>query len=291
MVFVAFGLIGIREFLNSPGIEVNSASDLWSLFETRIWKGGDPLPGQVKFTFWHVMFFAWFCNLAMHIGMADLSIFRYAKKSWYGIASGTGMYIGHFMAWISASILYALQLYRDPNNTDVLPGPLADNACGIAGLICVIVAGWTTANPTIYRAGLAFQAIMPGVSRKKVTLFTGAVATIAAMFPLIAMKLLGFVALYGLILVPMGAVIFIDFWFMKKLRMRQNYAEAAGKKFNPAAFLAWGLTIAICLGVVFYGGIEIFFVSLPGWFLAAAIYIVVSKIYQKKAPSAPAEEA
>jgi hypothetical protein len=29
----------------------------------------------------------------------------------------------------------------------------------------VIVAGWTTANLTIYRAGLAFQAIVPRWSR------------------------------------------------------------------------------------------------------------------------------
>ena len=36
-----------------------------------IWTGGDPLPGQVKFTFWHTMFFAWFCNMAMHIGRND----------------------------------------------------------------------------------------------------------------------------------------------------------------------------------------------------------------------------
>ena len=32
---------------------------------------------------------------------------------------------------------------------------------------------WTTANPTIYRAGLAFQAILPKASRFKVTLGTG----------------------------------------------------------------------------------------------------------------------
>ena len=73
------------------------------------------------------------------------------------------MYLGHFIAWLAASILYAVQLHADPANTDVLPGPLAYNACGVAGLICVIVAGWTTANPTIYRAGLAFQAIVPAV--------------------------------------------------------------------------------------------------------------------------------
>ena len=37
------------------------------------------------------------------IGMADLSLFRFARKSWYGIASAAGMFIGHFMAWIAAS--------------------------------------------------------------------------------------------------------------------------------------------------------------------------------------------
>ena len=87
------------------------------------------------------------------------------------------MYLGHFMAWIAASILYALQLHATPGNTAVLPGPLAYHACGIAGLLCVIVAGWTTANPTIYRAGLAFQAIAPTSSRYRVTLVTGALAT------------------------------------------------------------------------------------------------------------------
>jgi purine-cytosine permease-like protein len=98
-----------------------------------------------------------------------------------------------------------------------LPGPLAYEACGLAGLLCVIIAGWTTANPTIYRAGLAFQAIAPRSSRFAVTLFTGAVATVAAMFPALAMKLLDFVALYGMLLMPMGAVIFVDFWLARRL--------------------------------------------------------------------------
>ena len=105
------------------------------------------------------MFFSWFCNMAMHIGMADLSVFRFARKPWYGVATASGMFLGHYIAWIAASILYALQLRSDPGNTAVLPGPLAYRACGAAGILCVIIAGWTTANPTIYRAGLAFQAI------------------------------------------------------------------------------------------------------------------------------------
>jgi purine-cytosine permease-like protein len=282
LVFLAFGLVGLRQFIVASGAEINSLGDVWSLSKTHIWKGGVPLEGQVKFSFWHVTFFAWFCNMAMHIGMSDLSVFRFAKKSWYGIASGTGMYVGHFMAWISASILYAYQLHLDATNTDVLPGPLAFRAAGITGLICVIIAGWTTANPTIYRAGLAFQAIVPKTSRFTVTLITGGVATVAAMFPAIAMKLLGFVALYGLILMPMGAVIFVDFWLIRKFGLESSYAELSGRTFNWAAGLAWGVTLAAAWALVQFAGVQIFFVSLPGWFVAAAIYIVVSKFYQQK---------
>ncbi len=159
---------------------------------------------------------------------------------------------------------------------------MAFKAAGVAGLLCVIVAGWTTANPTIYRAGLAFQAIIPKVSRFKVTFWTGIVATVAGMFPAIAMQLLDFVALYGLVLMPMGAVIFIDFYLMKKLGLQSNYAELSQQSFNWAAGLTWFLTLGICTALVKYAGVQIFFVSLPGWFIAATLYIVLSKFYQSR---------
>jgi len=283
LVFIAFGLVALRQFIDATGVEIRSAGDLWHLATTYIWKGGDPLPGQVKFTFWHVVFFAWFCNMAMHIGMSDLTIFRYARHSWYGLATASGMYLGHFLAWIAASLLYALQLHNNPANTNVLPGPLAYGACGIAGLVCVIIAGWTTANPTIYRAGLAFQAIMPRVSRAKVTIATGMLAAVAGMFPAIAMKLLGFVAVYGMLLMPMGAVIFVDFYLMRKFGLEPNYAERTGIGFNWAAGLAWFLTLGLCWWLVNQGYIGIFFVSLPGWFFAAALYIIFSKLFHRDA--------
>ncbi len=274
--FIAFGVIGLRE------LGLTSLGDFWHVAQTVIWKGGDPMPGQVKFTFWHVMFFAWFCNMAWHIGMADLSLFRYAKKSWYGVASAAGMYIGHFMAWIAASILYALQLHQDPTNTAVLPGPLAYRACGIAGLLCVIAAGWTTANPTLYRAGLAFQSLVPSSSRFRVTLLTGLVASVTAVFPLVTMKLLDFVALWGMILMPMGAVIFVDFWVLPRLGLRRNFAEATGRPINWAAGLAWLLTMAVCTALVQFAGVQIYFVSLPGWFVTAILYVALSRVVQKR---------
>jgi purine-cytosine permease-like protein len=284
-VFLAFGLVGLRQFLDATGAEIHSFADLWKLCETTIWKGGDPLPGQTKFHLAHVTFFAWFCNMAMHIGMSDLSVFRFARKSWYGLATASGMYLGHFLAWIAASILYALQLHEDPTNTVVAPGPLANRAAGVAGLICVIVAGWTTANPTIYRSGLAFQAIVPSASRVTMTIVTGLLATVAGLFPLVAMKLLGFVALYGLLLMPMGAIVFIDFWLMRKLGLQDRFAERAGLSFNWAAAAAWFATLGLCGWLAQSGRMEIYFVSLPGWFIAALLYIVFSAVLQRGAAS------
>jgi purine-cytosine permease-like protein len=282
LVFIAFGLVGLRDFLNATGSSIDGFADFWALAQTAIWKGGEPLPGQIKFTFWHVMFFAWFCNMAMHLGMSDLSVFRYARKARYGLATATGMYLGHFLAWISASVLYALQLHANPANTDVLPGPLAAGAAGITGLLCVIIAGWTTANPTIYRAGLAFQAIVPKVSRFRITFATGMLCAVAGMFPAIAMKLLNFVALYGLALMPMGAVIFCDYWLMKRFGMQPFWAEASGTDFNWAPAAAWLVTLAVCLWAVHQGYIGLYFASLPGWFLAAALYLGLSRIAQRQ---------
>ncbi|MDZ7721711.1 MAG: hypothetical protein U5R06_02505 [candidate division KSB1 bacterium] len=291
LVFLAFGLIGLRQFINLTSVSINNIGDLWALARDHIWTGGDPLPGQVKFTFWHVTFFAWFANLAMHLGMADLSVLRFAKKTWYGVASAGGMYVGHFMAWISAAILYALQLYQNTADTNVLPGPMAYKAAGWAGLLCVIIAGWTTANPTIYRAGLAFQSLVPKWSRFRVTLITGLIAAVAGMFPAIAMKLLDFVALYGMLIMPMGAVIFVDFWLLKRLQLQPMYAQKTGTSFHWAAFLAWILSLALCVLIMTFLGLQIYFVSLPGWIAAGLIYLGLSYWIQTQAHARIAHEA
>ncbi len=309
LVFLAFGVITLRRFIDASQTQVNSLSDFWAMCETVIWKGGAPLAGRIKFTFWHVVFFAWFCNMAWHIGLSDLTVFRYARKSWYAVASAAGMYVGHFMAWICASLLYAYQVYLNPANTDVHPGPMTFEAAGLTGLLCVVVAGWTTANPTMYRAGLAFQAILPKSSRFIVTLITGICSTIAAAaYPKVTMRLLDFVAIWGLILMPMGAVIFVDFWLIRKFGLRSNYAEHSAKAFNWAAGLAWLITLTVCTVLVQWSAvvdwlaahrllmlspermqwlkdtftIEIFFVSLPGWFMTAILYVLISAVYQKK---------
>lgn len=269
LVFIAAGLAVL------PQLGVNSLSDFWPVAQERIWTGV-PAEGQSKFTFWHVMFFAWFANMAMHIGMSDMSILRYAKNWKMGFSSVTGMFFGHFIAWMASGILTAAAAGA------IAPGIIAYNSAGVAGAICVVIAGWTTANPTIYRAGLAFQSVTPNWKRWKVTLFTGLVTSIAACFPALVMLLLDFVALYGLVLMPMGAVIFLDVMVFPKIGMKSNIAELANLDFNWSAGLTWFVTLLLCLFINFYMGVEIFFLGLPGWFIAILLYFGLSKYYQTR---------
>jgi len=268
LVFLAAGIAVL------PQLGVHSISDFWRVANEKIWTG-KPYAGQTKFTFWHVMFFSWFTNLAMNVGMSDMSILRYAKKWYHGFSPGPGIYLGHLMAWMSSGILTAAAAGA------IAPGIIAYHSAGLAGAICVIIAGWTTANPTIYRAGLAFQSVTPNWKRWKVTLFTGVVTTIAALFPALVMKLLDFVALYGLVLMPMGVVILLDVFLLPKLGLQSNLAQVKNLKFNWAAGLTWFISLSACLLMNLLGDIEIYFLSLPGWFIAAFLYIGLSYLAQR----------
>ena len=69
-----------------------------------------------------------------------------------------------------------------------------------------MIAGWTTSNPTIYRAGLAFQSVYPKLSREKATMIVGFITTVIACFPFVFTKLIDFVGFMGILLVPIGAI-------------------------------------------------------------------------------------
>jgi len=105
---------------------------------------------------------------------------------------------------------------------------------------------------------------------------------VAGMFPAVVMRLLDFVAMWGMILMPMGAVIFVDFWLIQKFGLKSNYAEVSGKVFNWAAGLAWFITMGVCGWLVYTGRVQIYFVSLPGWFVTAILYVIFSAVYQSR---------
>jgi purine-cytosine permease-like protein len=280
LAFLACGIVAANQ------LGIKSFSDFIAVWG----EGSEPFPGQIKYTFWHVFLWSWFCNAAMHIGMSDLSVFRYAQSPQSGWTTAAGMYVGHYMAWIAACLLYAVYLkspeaatfLADGTAPPVAPGPLAFNAIGWFGIIAVILAGWTTANPTIYRSGLAFQAILPKWSITQATVLAGSVATLAGIFPAFAMKLLDFVAVYGFILAPVGAVIVFEHYFADRYGVIKNYAENKNVTFNKSVFFAWFISFIIFFGWSKSQGVFLSFLTLPAWITCGTLFIIFSKIYQKK---------
>jgi NCS1 family nucleobase:cation symporter-1 len=280
IIFAACGIVSLAQM---------GATSWPAISEGKFWSDAiefvQAKDGAQEFGFWKIVVFAWLCNGAMHFGMADLSIFRFAKSPASGWAPSIGMFLGHYMAWIAAGLLLAAQI-KLSQDTTANPGALAWGALGWTGILCVVIAGWTTANPTIYRAGLAFQGIFTKSSRIAMTLVAGTIATIAGAFPNLSAQLLGFVGTYGTVLGPMGAVIFVDYWLMKRFGLQDEYAQENGSSINVAVLVAWLLPVIVGLYLIFWQGIFAAYAVIPCWVACGVIYLALSKALQRPTSNA-----
>ena len=286
-----------------PLLGVTHISDFMSAAKEKIWTG-NPVAGQMKYGFWSCVGFAWLCNISQHMGMGDVTIFRYAKKWYYGFASAFGMFIGHYIAWIASGIMCAAFMYTQRqlgvDNPNVNPGNIAWLSAGWTGLVCVVIAGWTTANPTLYRAGLALQIATPGWSRWKDTLLIGAGMIVAACIPAVTFYLDRIVAYYGLFFMPLGAFIFIDYWVFPKLGLERNYSELKNLVFSWPAFIGWFGSFISCFllyakdnyasfawvnqilpGFLKNYQSDLLLLVLPAWVIAMVLFILCSLIQQR----------
>jgi NCS1 family nucleobase:cation symporter-1 len=286
-VFAACGIVSLVQL---------DATSVSSLREGRFWSDAiafvQDKNGPQSFGFWQIVVFAWLCNGAMHFGIADLSIFRFARHKSSGWAPAIGMFLGHYMAWIAAALLMAALIKLQPDlavgsdgKVSANPGLLAFQSLGWTGILCVVIADWTTAKPTIYRGGLAFQGILPRSPRTVMTLVAGAVATLAGAFPNLSAQLLGFVGTYGTVLGPMGAVIAVDFYLLRRCGLNAEYAMKTESSVNYAVLIAWLLPVAAGLYFIFVKGLFAAYAVIPCWFACGILYLVLSKFTQAKITS------
>ncbi len=260
------------------GRQIVTWNDFWQLSNKSIWTGVRP-DGGPPIGLWHVAAFAWICNLAMHMGLADMALLRYAKKASFGLYSAFGMFLGHYLAWVCAGIMgAAAALALGKTITDIDAGGVAWQSLGAAGIIAVILAGWTTSNPTLYRAGLAFQAVTPGWPRWLVTLMTGVVTTIIACFPFVFTKLLSFVGIYGLLLMPVGAIVFVEHWLFPRIGLSRYWSARKKLLLNWPALLSWLIAIAVALFLERTGRLHLFFLFIPTWFITVILYTIFSAL-------------
>jgi len=73
LVFLACGVIAFKQ------LDVSGWSELTAVWNDSITFTQDGKSESTK-GFWSIMFFAWFCNAAMHVGMVNLPVFRFARS-------------------------------------------------------------------------------------------------------------------------------------------------------------------------------------------------------------------
>jgi cytosine permease len=270
-----------------PDGRIDGLADLWTIANQTIWKGASE-HASGGLGLWHVVAFAWICNLAMHVGLSDMAIFRFARRPSYGLFSAFGMYVGHYMAWICAGIMGAAAAFVAQKPLSQLDsGDVASQALGLSGALAVVIAGWTTANPTLYRAGLALQVVTPDWPRWVVTLIAGAITTLMACSPFVFTKLLDFVGTYGLLLMPVGAIVFVEHWIYPRIGFTRFWASRKGLTVSWPALVAWLGSVALAVIAWQSGWIHLFFLALPVWILTAVVYIGLSALAGAREPLPP----
>lgn len=276
-MFVAGAIVLLPALAKENGwTGIHSFADFWAIGKKFIWTGRAADPAN-QVSFWHVAAFAWICNLAMHGGLSDMALFRYAKSVSCGLTSAVGMFFGHYVAWISAGVMGAATAYLLNKRMDALdPGDVATMALGISGAICVVLAGWTTSNPTLYRAGLALQAVTPNWPRWLVTLGVGIATSILACSPFVFNYLLNFVGWYGLLLMPVGAIVFAEHWLFPRIGLKQFWVSRKRLDWSWPALASWGIGIGLSLLLVYFNILHLFFLFVPIWALTIVLYIVFS---------------
>ena len=289
LMFIAGALAVLPVLVNiTNGVDsIGSLADFVKVADEYIWVDQDSDVG-----FWHVAAFAWVANLAMHGSLGDLTLLRFARKSSYGYFSALGMFIGHYLAWICAGIMGAgVALIMKSSIGALDPGEVAFQSLGLAGVIAVIIAGWTTSNPTIYRAGLAFQSLNHNWSRTQVTVIAGVATTIIACFPFVFTKLLGFVGIMGLMLAPVGAVIVTEHWIFPRIGFTRYWSHYRKNTTNIPAIATW----LVSLGLAFYmetsGTLHLFFLLIPIWIFATVLYIALASAMGARDSYAEATDA
>lgn len=279
VMFTAGGMVLIPALAESVTgfTTLTSVSDFIAIASASVFTGVNA-EGEPGIGLWEVIGFAWAANTFAHFGLIDMALLRYARKVRYGLATCTGMMFGHYVAWISAGLMGAATAATMKLSIMVVdPGDVAFYALGLSGFVIVVVAGWTTANSNLYRAGLAAQALMPEVKRWKVTMLVGLGVMGASCFPFVYRSMLPLLTYAGLILVPVGGIAFAEYQLFPRLGMTSYWASFKGLADNRPAIASWLLSLAFGVGLNVLDIMPFYYLFLPTWCVSILIYVVLAR--------------
>lgn len=280
LIFFVGALVSLPQIAKATGMSINSLSDVWILFDNNVGIKSGMSTGD--FGLGHVICFAWANNLAWHIGLNDMGLFRFAKDYKYGYISAVGMFIGHFFAWTmaafmgttAASVLKITMAQLDPGLT-------TNTVLGATGLCAVIVAGWTTANPTIYRCALSINSFLPKLTHKQSTYLVGIFMTVLACFPIVQ-KIPYIALILCWATVGVGAICLVEELLFPKIGYTKYWSMYKEENVNIPAVITWGVSILFVIIMLKTGLLDRYFIFMPAWIISALLYTVLAGIFGAK---------
>ncbi|MEQ9422791.1 MAG: hypothetical protein RJQ09_00130 [Cyclobacteriaceae bacterium] len=273
--------------------QLSGWDDFVRIGDASIWTGFNSR-GEAGIGLLEVVGFAWAANTITHFGLIDMALLRYAKKKSYGLATSSGMLFGHYIAWISAGIMGAgTAIILGKTIVQLDPGDVAYYALGLSGFVIVIIAGWTTANANLYRAGLAAQAIFTKYSRRQTTLVVGLVTVVVACFPFVFSQILPLLTYAGLLVVPVGAIVFAEHQIFPRIGFTRYWSSYQKLTTSVPAIASWGLGLLVGFGLDMMNIMSFYYLFVPTWLFTILIYILLASKYgaSEKYPEEGAKEA
>ena len=280
IIFFVGAVAALPQLAQATGVSINSIGDVWTIFSNNV--GIAANPDAAPLTWVHVACFAWLCNLAWHMGCNDMGLFRYAANAKYGFITAIGMYVGHFFAWICVAFMGATaSAVLKVALPELDPGAVTSTVFGLTGIAAVIVAGFTTANPTVYRSALSLNILLPNVSQKKITYMIGILMTILACFP--AMTNIGdIVSILGWAVVGVGAICIVEHFLFPKIGYTRHWAMYKGLKINWAACITWAVGVIFAVAMIKTGTLHRNFIFIPEYIISAVLYIILAGLMGAK---------
>ncbi|TPW29135.1 hypothetical protein FJU08_14885 [Martelella alba] len=237
-----------------------------------IWTGTTP-EGEKGISVWEVAAFAWANGAMVHLGLIDMAIFRFARRKSYGLFSSVGMFLGHYVGWISAGLMGAGAAFLIGKPlTGLDSADVAFATLGFVGIFVVICAGWTTANACLYRAGLAASTLLPNMSRRNVTALVGLVIAIAACFPFVARSVMPLTVYGAMLLSPIGAIVIAEHYLLPRLGMTRYWSNYHRHSMNTAALLTWLVALAFAVTMLMTKAVSFYFIFIPEYLICLALY-------------------
>ncbi|QDU38628.1 hypothetical protein Mal4_29570 [Maioricimonas rarisocia] len=271
-------------------VQLTGFADFIAIADESIWTGvnseGKPGIGLIE-----VIGFAWAANTITHFGLIDMALLRYARRTIYGLCTSAGMLFGHYIAWIAAGIMGAgTAVLMKSTIVELDPGDVAYRALGLSGYVIVIIAGWTTANANLYRAGLAAQAVFYRHSRKQVTFTVGLATVVIACFPFVYRQILPLLTYAGLLVVPVGGIVFAEHVLFPRLGLTRYWVKYRGLEHSTPAVASWAAGLVFGFGLNYLQVMSFFYLFLPTWAFTILLYTILASRYGAR-ESYPEEEA